>query len=153
MLKMTKKSKGSINEADIVVRALRLNTLSKLTFGDSIRFDTLVKDVFPNVTFSNEGYEELKVELRKSFTALGYIINENQVKKAIELYEQLQQRMGVVIVGPSGSGKTTLFTILKHALSSLGKSVKQHTMNPKAIPRTQLLGHIDLDTRYFFFNF
>ena len=90
MLKMTKKSKGSINEADIVVRALRLNTLSKLTFGDSIRFDTLVKDVFPNVTFSNEGYEELKVELRKSFTALGYIINENQVKKAIELYEQLQ---------------------------------------------------------------
>ena len=55
--------------------------------------------------------------------------------------------MGVVIVGPSGSGKTTLFTILKHALSSLGKSVKQHTMNPKAIPRTQLLGHIDLDTR------
>ena len=90
MLKMTKKSKGSINEADIVVRALRLNTLSKLTFGDSIRFDTLVKDVFPNVTFSNEGYEELKVELRKSFTTLGYIINENQVKKAIELYEQLQ---------------------------------------------------------------
>ena len=59
----------------------------------------------------------------------------------------VQQRMGVVIVGPSGSGKTTLFTILKHALSSLGKSVKQHTMNPKAIPRTQLLGHIDLDTR------
>ncbi len=148
MLKMAKKSRsGNINEPDIVVRALRLNTLSKLTYGDSIRFDALVKDVFPDVAFSNEGYEELKAALRESFAALGYIPNENQVKKAIELYEQLSQRMGVVIVGPSGSGKTTLFTILKHALGSMGKVVKQHTMNPKAIPRTQLLGHIDLDTR------
>ncbi len=149
MLKMDKKANPGqkVNELDIVVRALRLNTLSKLTYGDSIRFDTLVKDVFPSIVFNNEGYEELKEALRASFTTLGFIINENQVKKAIELYEQLQQRMGVVIVGPSGSGKTTLFTILKHALVSMGKTVKQHTMNPKAIPRTQLLGHIDLDTR------
>ena len=131
----------------------------------------MVKDVFPHIEFKNEGYEELKSALRESFKVLGYIPNENQVKKAIELYEQLQQRMGVVIVGPSGSGKTTLFTILKHALTTLNKTVKQHTMNPKgkyikiihnftiflltfnftifflAIPRTQLLGHIDLDTR------
>ena len=116
-------------------------------FSLSYRFDTLVKDVFPHIEFKNEGYEELKSALRDSFKVLGYIPNENQVKKAIELYEQLQQRMGVVIVGPSGSGKTTLFTILKHALTTLNKTVKQHTMNPKAIPRTQLLGHIDLDTR------
>ena len=42
MLKMMKKSasssKNSINESYIVVQALRLNTLSKLTYGDSIRF-------------------------------------------------------------------------------------------------------------------
>ena len=131
----------------------------------------MVKDVFPDIEFKNEGYEDLKTALRNSFKVLGYIANENQVKKAIQLYEQLQQRMGVVIVGPSGSGKTTLFTILKHALTTLNKTVKQHTMNPKgkyikiihnftiflltfnftifflAIPRTQLLGHIDLDTR------
>ena len=137
MLKMMKKSASSssknnnINESDIVVQALRLNTLSKLTYGDSIRFDTLVKDVFPDIEFKNEGYEELKTALRNSFKVLGYIANENQVKKAIELYEQLQQRMGVVIVGPSGSGKTTLFTILKHALTTMNKIVKQHTMNPK----------------------
>ena len=64
------------------------------------------------------------------------------MNKAVELYEQLQQRMGVVIVGPSGSGKTTLFTLLKHALTKMGKLIKQHTMNPKAIPRTQLLGQV-----------
>ena len=91
----------------------------------------MVKDVFPDIEFKNEGYEDLKTALRNSFKVLGYIANENQVKKAIQLYEQLQQRMGVVIVGPSGSGKTTLFTILKHALTTLNKTVKQHTMNPK----------------------
>ena len=95
MLKMMKKSNSGqpINESDIVVQALRLNTLSKLTYGDSIRFDTLVKDVFPDINFKNEGYEELKEALRKSLSALGFIPNENQVKKAIELYEQLQQTL------------------------------------------------------------
>jgi dynein heavy chain 2 len=39
MLKMMKKNNkgGPINESDIVVQALRLNTLSKLTYGDSLR--------------------------------------------------------------------------------------------------------------------
>lgn len=55
--------------------------------------------------------------------------------------------MGVVIVGPSGAGKSTLWRMLRAALSKIGKVVKQYTMNPKAMPRHQLLGHIDMDTR------
>ena len=67
--------------------------------------------------------------------------------------EQLRQRMGVVIVGPSGSGKSTLWKILRLALTKLGQSVKQYVMNPKAMPRTQvitdpinLIGHLHLYT-------
>ncbi|XP_023209641.1 cytoplasmic dynein 2 heavy chain 1-like, partial [Centruroides sculpturatus] len=69
------------------------------------------------------------------------------VKKVMELYEQLQQRIGVVIVGLSGSGKSTLWKLLKHALNKMGKNVKHYLMNPKAISRIQLLGFIDVDTR------
>ena len=47
--------------------------------------------------------------------------------------------MGVVIVGPSGSGKSTLWRILKGALIKMKQEVKQYTMNPKAMPRTQVL--------------
>ena len=112
-------------EGEIVVQALRLNTLSKLTFSDSTRFDALIRDVFLDVAFNNEGYEELKKAIRDSYEELELKINENQIRKVVELYEQLQQRMGVVIVGPSGSGKTTLFTLLKHALSKMGRVVKQ----------------------------
>lgn len=76
-----------------------------------------------------------------------YIMFLHQIKKALELYEQLRQRTGVVVVGPSGSGKSTLWRILRLGLQKLNKTVKHYTMNPKAMPRTQLLGSIDMDTR------
>ena len=112
-------------EVEIAVQALRLNTLSKLTFADSVRFDALIRDVFLDVPFKNEGYEDLKKAIRETYEQLELKVNENQIRKVVELYEQLQQRMGVVIVGPSGSGKTTLFTLLKHAMSKMGRTVKQ----------------------------
>ena len=37
--------------------------------------------------------------------------------------------------------------MLRGALSKMNKTVKLHTVNPKAMPRQQLLGKIDLDTR------
>lgn len=111
------------------------------------RFDELVKDVFPGTHFRGVGYEHLAEILGTTFEEMGLISNETQIKKALELYEQLQQRMGVVIVGPSGSGKTTLWKTLCHALHKNAQKVKRYVMNPKAIPRQQLLGHIDHDTR------
>ena len=92
-----------------------------MTFSDCSRFDGLIGDVFPGVQFNSEGYTELKEAVKSSCADLGLKVIETQVRKVVELYEQLSQRMGVVIVGPSGSGKTTLFTILKAALAKLGK--------------------------------
>lgn len=47
----------------LVVQALRLNTLSKLTFSDSARFDALLRDIFPAVELDEVHYEELKAAL------------------------------------------------------------------------------------------
>ena len=135
------------SESEIVVNSLRVNIISRLTFFDNLKFDEILRDTFPNIAFNNAGYEQLEEALRKSFEDLGLESNDTQIRKGVELFEQLKQRMGVNIVGPSGSGKTTLTTLLKHALGKLGQKIKQHTINPKAIPRSQLLGHIDLDTR------
>lgn len=57
-----------------MVQALRLNTMSKLTFADSSRFDSLVKDVFSGVDFTDvddqiltsaleQAYKEARLEL------------------------------------------------------------------------------------------
>jgi dynein heavy chain 2 len=57
--------------------------------------------------------------------------------------------MGVVLVGPSGCGKTTIWKVLKRAHEKLGVTVKTHIMNPKSMPRSQLLGNMNNDTREF----
>ncbi|XP_069615312.1 cytoplasmic dynein 2 heavy chain 1 [Ranitomeya imitator] len=140
-------AKLNISESHIVVQALRLNTMSKLTFADCSRCDALIKDVFPGIDFKDVEYIELSAALQQAFEEANLEIIPSQLKKALELYEQLRQRMGVVIVGPSGAGKSTLWRMLRAALGKTGKIVKQYTMNPKAMPRHQLLGHIDMDTR------
>lgn len=80
---LLKEGKGSLDEnaeKELVVQALRLNTLSKLTFADCARFDSLVRDVFPGVHFTSSGYEELTAALKESFSDLGLLCNENQVR-------------------------------------------------------------------------
>ncbi|XP_056138994.1 cytoplasmic dynein 2 heavy chain 1 [Lampris incognitus] len=139
--------KNSIQESGLVVQALRLNTMSKLTFADSSRFDALVRDVFSGVNFTDIEDQILTHALEQAYREARLELIPSQLKKAVELYEQLRQRMGVVIVGPSGAGKSTLWRMLRAALTKMGKVVKQYTMNPKAMPRQQLLGHIDMDTR------
>jgi dynein heavy chain 2 len=57
--------------------------------------------------------------------------------------------MGVIIVGPSGCGKTTIWKILKSAYEKMNVNIVTHVMNPKSMPREQLLGHMNHDTREF----
>jgi len=57
--------------------------------------------------------------------------------------------MGVVIVGPSGCGKTTIWRILKLAYEKMSQNIVTHIMNPKSMPRNQLLGLMNHDTREF----
>lgn len=58
-----------------------------------------------------------------------------------------EQRIGVIIVGPSGSGKSTLWEILERAYARIGRKTIVYKMNPKAMPRQQLLGSMNMDTR------
>ncbi|CAM4781010.1 unnamed protein product [Rotaria magnacalcarata] len=134
-------------ESQLVVQASRINTLSKLTFGDSKRFDGLLQDIFPGIDLRDIEYETLRLALHEVFKEHHLLINDMQIRKALELYEQLRQRMGVVIVGPSGSGKSVLWKMLQHAMQKTGQQVRTYVMNPKSMPRIQLLGHIDIDTR------
>ena len=69
-------------ETKLVVQALRINTLSKLTFSDSTRFDALVKDVFPGIEFKDIEYETLAEAIRQVCKETNLVVNEIQVKKS-----------------------------------------------------------------------
>ncbi|KAK2946340.1 putative Cytoplasmic dynein 2 heavy chain 1 [Blattamonas nauphoetae] len=134
-------------EAELVIQALRSNTLSKLTFTDAGRFNSLIQDVFPHAKPAIFSNEELEKAIRRAMTEMGLGCIQSQIDKIIQLHVATTQRMGIVLVGGSGCGKSTLWKVLQKACVYLGQPLHVHTMNPKALPRSQLLGHLDLDTR------
>ena len=73
-------------ETMLVVQALRLNTLSKLTFSDSKRFDTLIKDVFPGISFQDVEHTTLKEALKDSMNEMGLVHSKVQVGKSLLPY-------------------------------------------------------------------
>ena len=67
-------------ETKLVVQALRLNTLSKLTFADSKRFDSIIQDVFPGINFQEVEHTSLKEALKKAMEELKLIHSDVQVR-------------------------------------------------------------------------
>ena len=47
-------------EEQLLIKALRINTLSKLTHGDTESFNALVRDVFPGAKVTDVLYETLE---------------------------------------------------------------------------------------------
>ncbi|XP_044749353.1 cytoplasmic dynein 2 heavy chain 1 [Coccinella septempunctata] len=134
-------------EISLAVNVLRADTLSKLTFSDSWKFENIIQQVFREVDIQNIVDERLVRALEESFVELGLVPNERQLKKCVELYGQLKQRMGVAIVGPPSSGKSTIRNLLRKALLKMGENVNQNVFNPKSITKNQLLGQVDSNTR------
>ncbi|KAF5303585.1 hypothetical protein FQR65_LT08186 [Abscondita terminalis] len=134
-------------ELQLAVTSLRVDTLSKLTYGDRIKFNALIQDVFPKTAVENFGEEIFITALKDTFAVLNLVENSRQIQKCTELHQQLQQRMGVVLVGPPNSGKSTLRNLLHNTLIRMGRNLKQYIFNPKSMPRVQLLGQIDADSR------
>ena len=139
-------------ESEILIKAIRVNTLSKLTYTDTGKFLALVGDVFPGMKSSDVSGGELEAAIIEVMKEKPFLLLEDaaQIKKMIQLKESLDQRMGCIIVGPSGCGKSSLWRVLKAAMVKCGQAVVTHVMNPKSMPRERLLGRMDLDTREWF---
>lgn len=138
---------GEQREKERVLQAVRVTALPKLTRDDSQRFTELMQDIFPDVNTSDAVSEELLTAIREEIAQRGLEEVEGQVQKILQLHMACTQRTGVIVVGPCGSGKTTLWRVLEGAYKRLQRGVSLHVMNPKAMPRHQLLGHMDADTR------
>lgn len=138
---------GDDEEMRLAVSALRLNTMSKLTANDCKRFDMLIEYVFAGTSIDEKHNDDLRSFVEQAFGQLNLQYNDRQMEKCLQLYEQLQKRMGVVVLGPPGCGKSTIIAVLKQALLSGGRVVKSHTIAPKSMNRVELLGRLDPDTR------
>ncbi|XP_030382925.1 cytoplasmic dynein 2 heavy chain 1 [Scaptodrosophila lebanonensis] len=136
------------DEMSIVVRCLRSSTMSKLAQHDVARFEMLLRTVFPEIGDEPPPATSLQEALTSAFGPLALGPNSAQIEKALQLHEQLQKRMGVVVVGPPGCGKSTVIALLRQALMATNSTqIRVHTISPKSMSRVQLLGRLDADTR------
>lgn len=122
--KNTNEAEGNriLTELSLVLKVLRMDTLSKLTFNDSLKFESLAKNIFQDVQLQNLGNEVLVKALEESYSELKLEKNQRQINKCLELYEQLKQRMGVAIIGPPSSGKSSIRNLLFHVIFVIGCS-------------------------------
>ena len=134
-------------ESEILIKALRINTISKLTFNDTLKFNVLVEDVFPGIDIKDIIYQQISDAVSTVFAEDKFDLKPAQLNKILQFYEATKQRIGAVLVGPSGCGKTTIWKTLKKAYDILGQAVKIHLINPKSMPRSSFLGHMNNDTR------
>ncbi|KAL0219986.1 hypothetical protein P9112_005639 [Eukaryota sp. TZLM1-RC] len=138
-----------LDELQLVVKSLKLNVVSKLTNEDLVIFEKLVVDCFSKIDIGSLASNEMEQAILQSFTELGLELINEQLQKVLQLQKALEQKIGVVVLGPSGSGKSVIWKILHRALKIIGQSVNIHVINPKAMQRSLLLGHMDYDTRDF----
>lgn len=138
------------DEMEIVVKALKPNVMSKLTLNDCKRFNMLLGDVFPQVNISPDLNEDFRSKIVETFKIMGLKRNERQIDKCFELFEQLNKRIGVAVLGPPNSGKSTVISVLKSALTSMSRTIRTYIISPKSMERSQLLGHLDSNTRQWY---
>lgn len=136
-------------ESELLIKAIRVNTMSKLTFGDAKKFDSLLSNIFMGIKIEDVKYEELTKAIEETLKEMNLMYVDRQVSKIKQFYEAVRQRMGVVLVGPSGCSKTTIWRVLKTSLKKLNQEVKVHILNPKSVSRTELLGNMNNETREF----
>lgn len=135
---------------EVVVQSLKPNVMSKLTLNDCKRFNMLLEDVFPQLQLNSNANKEFRSKVVEAFQIMGLSRNERQVDKCIELFEQLSKRIGVAVLGPPSSGKSTVIAVLKSVLASMSKTVRTYIISPKSMDRSQLLGHLDINTRQWY---
>lgn len=83
--KLENKNVAENEEADIVLQVLKDDTLPKLSYLDSIKFNSLLETIFEKVTVPNIGTDVISKFIEESFDELGLIKNDRQVRNEISI--------------------------------------------------------------------
>jgi dynein heavy chain, axonemal len=145
-----KRGSPEMSESLVLMRALRDMNLPKFVYHDVPLFLGLVSDLFPGLDCPRVRYPSLNDQVEKELASSGLKVLTDpgeQVDKVVQLYETMLTRHTTMVVGQTGGGKSTIISTLAKAQTSLGLPTKLFTINPKAIPISELYGVLDPETR------
>ncbi|RHY29832.1 hypothetical protein DYB32_004823 [Aphanomyces invadans] len=134
-------------EAEALIRSICDTIVPKLVASDVPIFETLLQGVFPGTDLHQVNEPKLREKIVQLATSRQFIPHDKWVEKALQLYQVMQLRHGVMLVGPSGMGKTSAWTVLLDALEQIdGKKGEAYVIDPKALSKEQLYGTLDNTT-------
>ncbi|XP_015836813.2 dynein axonemal heavy chain 10 [Tribolium castaneum] len=143
MAGVLKRASPDLNEALVLMRALRDMNHPKFVYEDVPLFLGLIRDLFPGMDCPRVGYPDFNSAVEKVLDKYQYIVLPYQVDKVVQLYETMMTRHSTMLVGPTGGGKTVVIQALARAQTLLGLKTKIFTLNPKACSVIELYGILD----------
>ncbi|TYZ65491.1 hypothetical protein PybrP1_001542, partial [[Pythium] brassicae (nom. inval.)] len=100
--------------------------LPKLVAHDVPVFATLLTGVFPGTDTHRIAEDGLRAQVVALATQRKLVPHAAWVEKALQLYQVMQLRHGVMLVGPSGTGKSAAWRVLLDALEQTPHVVEHH---------------------------
>ena len=150
VLAKQKAENRELAEDVLMLRAITDVNLPKFLDEDVPLFQGILSDLFPGVEVPPADYVNLTEALRANALKTNLQPLPSFFEKAIQLYEMIVVRHGLMLVGQSFSMKTVAIRTLQQALGHLHRdglnnefATKTYTLNPKAITMGQLYGMDD----------
>ncbi|KAK1792527.1 hypothetical protein P4O66_012465 [Electrophorus voltai] len=147
-----KRENPHLSEDVVLIRALRDSNLPKFLADDAVLFSGILSDLFPGASVPARDYGALQTSVQEALRGCGLMPLPCAVAKAVQLYETVLVRHGVMLVGPAGGGKTATYRALADALAALClaghahpsyRPVRTHVLNPKAVSMGELYGEVN----------
>ena len=141
-----KRANPNLDEAQVLMRALRDFNTPKIPNHDIPIFLRLINDLFMGITVDSKVDEGLKTKIIRVAKEKGLQHDEMFINKTCNFQELLNVRHSVMILGPAGCAKTTIWKTLQsvHNLDKAKPVCVAETVNPKAVTGDELYGYMTL---------
>lgn len=134
-------------ERDILILSTCSSIVPKLVAEDIHVFTSIIQAVFPGSELPRVRESNLVKAVESLCIEDGLEFCESWVEKILQLKHVVDLRHGVMLVGPSCTGKTYAWRTLLKALSRVdGAKSDYHVIDPKAVTKNKLFGHLDPNT-------
>lgn len=143
-----KRMNPDMSETIVMIRAMCDSNIPKFLDEDVVLFNAIVLDLFPGVEVPKQDTGALVVAIRECLANADLRLSDAWCLKAVQLYEVLGIRFGVMQVGPSGGGKSCMARCIAEAMGKLreqGSTDVEHQvthtycLNPKSISMGEII--------------
>ena len=141
-----KRANPDLDEAQVLMRALRDFNTPKIPNHDIPIFLRLINDLFMGLSVDSKVDEDLKEKIVRVAKATDLQIDEMFVNKTCNFQELLDVRHSVMLLGPAGCAKTTIWKTLQgaHNWDKPKPVCVAETVNPKSVTGDELYGYMTL---------